>query len=76
MNRLIEFVEDANGKLSAGRLFAMLSFIPATYVVVKEAENGTLTDTRFLIFCSTYAAAFVAGKALDYLKGRQDAAQS
>lgn len=73
MNRMVEFIEDANGKLSAGRLVAILSFPPATWVILTEAGAGTLTDTRFLIYTGTYAAAFAAGKMVDALNKRKDA---
>jgi hypothetical protein len=64
--RLVEFFEGDSGRLSMTRLLCFLSFIPASYVVLKEPSEGMLGW-----YLGAYVLGYVGGKGADVLmKGR------
>jgi hypothetical protein len=66
MFRLVEFFEGDSGRLSMTRLLCFLSFIPASYVILKEPSEGMLGW-----YLGAYVLGYVGGKGADVLmKGR------
>lgn len=64
--RLVEFFEGDSGRLSMTRLLCFLSFIPASYVLLKDP-----TDTIFGLYLGSFVASYIGGKGADVLmKGR------
>lgn len=64
--RLVEFFEGDSGRLSMTRLLCFLSFIPASYVILKEPSEGMLGW-----YLGAYVLGYVGGKGADVLmKGR------
>ncbi len=64
--RLVEFFEGDSGRLSMTRLLCFLSFIPASYVLLKDPSEGMLGW-----YLGAYVLGYVGGKGADVLmKGR------
>lgn len=69
MNRWIEFFEGDNNRLSMTRLLCLLSFFPASYVVMVSQNEGTLGW-----YLGAYVLGYVGGKAADvFMKDRPTA---
>lgn len=64
MHRLGEFFVDSDGMLSMSRLLTFLSFIPASWVLVKNPTEGMLG-----IYVGAYAVIYVGGKIADAYQG-------
>ena len=59
-HRLVQFFEDERGTLSMSRLVYLLSFVPASYVLVNNQTSDMLAW-----YLGAYAAAYVGGKLSD-----------
>jgi hypothetical protein len=68
MKRLIEFIEDKNGKLSLTRVLPLLAFFPATYVLVEQTHQGKLDDMFMAVYLGAFVLHFVGGKVAENLK--------
>lgn len=67
MDRVIEFFEGENNRLSMARLLTFLSFIPASCMLVKI---GTAEALGY--YLGAYVLNYIGGKACD-IKGRINA---
>lgn len=58
MKRLMEFLEDRNGKLSSKRLAALVALIASTYILVVLTHSGQMDDSYFIAYVSFMGAVF------------------
>lgn len=65
MCKLAEFFEDADERLSMTRLLMFLSFVPSSYVVVVNGNEGMLGW-----YIGGYVLGYVGGKGFDTFGGR------
>lgn len=66
LKRLIEFFENDNKRLSMTRLLCFLSFIPASYVLLKAPSEGMIGW-----YLGAYVLGYVGGKGADvFMKGK------
>lgn len=74
MNRLVEFIEDINGKLSAKRLCGIGAFLVASAVVLLEAMKEAPFDSGLMwAYATSFAGAIAIGTATEQvLKKKHD----
>lgn len=65
MNRLIEFFEDDNSRLSMTRLTMFLAFFPSSYIVILNQNDNALSW-----YLGAFVAGYVGGKSADAYKSR------
>jgi hypothetical protein len=75
MERLIEFFEGEDGRLSMTRLLCFLSFFPSSYVVIKCVYRPSI-DMVLGIYIGGYVLGYVGGKTADIFMKRGDNAKS
>jgi hypothetical protein len=63
-NRLIQFFEGDNGRLSMARLTMFAAFFPASYVMVTHPSEGMMGW-----YVGGFVLGYVGGKGMDVMKG-------
>lgn len=66
MERLAEFFEAEDGRLSMTRLLCFLSFFPASVVVLRDGTENTLAW-----YLGAFVLGYVGGKGADILAHRK-----
>lgn len=65
MNRIMEFFEGENQRLSMTRLTVFMSFFPATYILIKTESIDGLG-----YFLGAYVVGYIGGKGADVMMAR------
>lgn len=67
MNRLMEFFESDDKRLSMTRLTVFLSFFPSSYVLI-----STKSETALGWYLGAYVLGYVGGKGADIFMGNKN----